>query len=111
MTKFGQVVFVELQVINQSKFKFMENILKIVATSVTSIIGLFFSKTTSFLDRSDRLMTKEALELLSNPKTRDEFIQFSQGKIKESNDANGEQGRTKTFSLKNGEEITIINFS
>lgn len=58
-------------------------------------------------------MSKESIELLSNPSTRQDFIDFTSGKNedgqKEQN--SGKNERSKKFTLKNGEEITIVTYS
>lgn len=53
-----------------------------------------------------QLMGKEAIDLLSDEKTRNEFIQFISDK---SNDNQNE--REKTFEKKNGEKVTMFTYS
>ena len=63
--------------------------------------------------RNDSLMSKESIELLSNPDTRQEFIDFTSGKNNDGQTLQGEvkKERSKKFTLKNGEEITIVTYS
>lgn len=63
--------------------------------------------------RNDTLMSKESIELLSNPETQQDFIDFSSGKsTKEPEIQNNKKNeRSKKFTLKNGEEITVLTYS
>lgn len=65
----------------------------------------------SVFNRSDTLMSKESIELLSNPKTQKEFIDFSSGKLDSESDNHSKKERSKKFTLKNGEEITVLTYS
>ncbi|MFN3753128.1 hypothetical protein [Flavobacterium sp.] len=53
-----------------------------------------------------QLLGKEAIDLLSDDKTRHEFIEF----ISDKNNVEQKE-RTKTFEKKNGEKVTIITYS
>ncbi len=66
-------------------------------------------KVFSIFNRNDSLMSKETIDLLSNPSTRKEFIEFTSGK--EDNTKSNTDSRKKKFTLTNGEEITVVSYS
>lgn len=53
-----------------------------------------------------QLLGREAIDLLSDDTTRNEFIEF----ISDKNNTEQKE-RTKTFLKKNGEQVTIITYS
>jgi len=80
---------------------------------ILSMIGLMFSKIESVFFGRNTLMSKQAVDLLNDPKTREEFIEFTTG-------INSHGKRTgvsdsmkveKTFTRENGEQITLVKFT
>ncbi|MFP5437468.1 MAG: hypothetical protein ACLGH8_06780 [Bacteroidia bacterium] len=80
---------------------------------ILSMISLMFSKIESVFFTRNTLMSKQAVDLLNDPTTREEFIEFttginSQGKRSENSDSIKVE---KTFTRQNGEKITLVKFS
>lgn len=80
---------------------------------IVSMIGLMFSKMESVFFGRNALMSKQAVDLLNDPKTKEDFIEFTTGI-----DAEGkrnekvESGKIeKTFTKTNGETVTLVKFT
>jgi len=82
---------------------------------ILSMFGLMFSKIESVIFRRDSLMSKQAVDLLNDPNTRQEFIEFttgidSEGKRKDLPGDNLNKIE-KTFTKQNGEKVTLMKFT
>jgi hypothetical protein len=80
---------------------------------VLSMFGLLFSKIESVFFRRDTLMSKQAVDLLNDPKTREEFIEFTTGIDSNGrrNERTDNQKVEKTFTKQNGETVTLVKFT
>jgi hypothetical protein len=87
----------------------MGNFLEIVSANVDS---LYYSLK-AFLKEllyKESLLGKDAADLLADPKTRQEFIKFTNNESVEGvTEDNENKLRQKTFQKSNGEEVTIIS--
>jgi hypothetical protein len=80
---------------------------------ILSMVGLMFSKIESVFFRRNTLMSKQAVDLLNDPTTREDFIEFTTGI-----DSQGKRSETstqmkveKTFTKQNGEKVTLVKFT
>ncbi len=80
---------------------------------VLSMFGLMFSKMESVFFGRDTLMSKQAVDLLNDPKTKDEFIEFTTGiDSKGQRNVDSESKKLKkTFTKTNGETVTLVKFT
>jgi len=86
---------------------------KNLIVGVLSMIGLMFSKMGNIFFSRDTLMSKEAVDLLNDPTTREKFLEFTTGI-----DADGKRKETsesikieETFTKQNGQKITLVKFT
>jgi hypothetical protein len=90
----------------------MRNIVSFSTITLTLATAWLFKQIFALFERDENLMSKEAIELLSNPETRNDFIDFTSGKEDAADSSDIEtKSRKKTFELKNGEKITIVTYS
>jgi len=83
---------------------------KNLIVSVLSMITLMFSKIVSVFFGQDTLMSKQAVDLLNDPKTREEFLEFTTG-INSEGKRVEPKNNTKTFTKQNGEQVTFMKLT
>lgn len=89
-------------------------IVKNLIVGILPMIGLMFSKMANIFFSRDTLMSKEAVDLLNDPNTREEFLEFTTG-IDSSGrreDLRNEGYKIeKTFTKQDGKQITLVKFT
>jgi hypothetical protein len=80
---------------------------------ILSTIALMFSKMGDIFFSRDTLMSKEAVDLLNDPTTREKFLEFTtgidaEGKRKENSDSVKVE---ETFTKQNGQKVTLVKFT
>lgn len=85
--------------------------LKAHCVTIFSLLSLMLGKVLSVLSPSNKLMSDEAIELLNDPLTRDEYIKFATGINDQGKKKEEHSKTTKTFTKEDGKKITVMKFS
>lgn len=81
------------------------------ALAIFSMLGLMWGKIISVFSTSNTLISDEAVELLKDPSTRNEFIEFATGIDNKGKKGSDEYNTVHTFTKRNGKKITVMKFS
>jgi len=79
--------------------------------AIFPMLGVMWDKIRSVFSTSNTLISDEAIELLNDPSTREEFIEFATGIDNKGNKNINDHNTVHTFTRRNGKKITVMKFS